>query len=137
MARLLLVDDEVVLLSALTRILEGVGYDVTAFSSGTAALAALSDPGSDPPDLIITDVLMEGVDGLQLFTFARQSPALREVPFIFVSASAKPELEDRIASSSNALFMRKPFDMERLLSTIAQTLAGPGSQTPVAGDTAR
>lgn len=127
MARLLLVDDEVVLLSALSRILEAAGYEVTALSSGVSALATLSDPNNPPPDLIVTDVLMEGVDGMQLFAYARETPALQAIPFIFVSASAKPHLERMIADSPNATFIRKPFEVEKLLGWIARTLeARPG-----------
>ena len=127
MSRLFLVDDEAVLVSALSRILAGSGYDVAAFSSGTETLAALTDPAIAPPDLIITDVLMEGVDGLQLFAFTRQNPALQDIPFIFVSASAKPELERMIAGSPNTIFIRKPFDMDLLLNCIAQTIDSPAT----------
>jgi len=109
-------------MTALARILEIAGYEVSPFSSGAAALAALTAPDASPPDLIITDVLMEGVDGMQLFTVARQTPALQEVPFIFVSASVKPALEQMIAGSPNAIFMRKPFDIDLLLGEIAHIL---------------
>lgn len=122
MTKLLLVDDEPVLLSALSRILADAGYEVTAASSGTQAMSALSDPGGSLPDLILTDVLMEDGDGLQLFAFVNQNPSMQHIPFIFVSASAKPELEALIAGSSRATFVRKPFEVNALLDKVAQIL---------------
>ncbi len=122
MSKLLLVDDELVLLNAIERILADVGYEVVAASSGAQALAALSEAGSAPPDLIITDVLMEEIDGLQLFSIVRQNPAWQGIPFIFMSASAKPALEKLIADSGRAIFVRKPFAVEGLLKSIDQVV---------------
>lgn len=122
MAKLLLVDDEHVLLSAMSRILADVGYEVVALSSGSQAISALANPGGSLPDLIITDVLMEDGDGMQLFAYVRQDPALRHISFIFISASAKPELEQLIAGSPNAIFVRKPFEVDTLLSQVTQVL---------------
>lgn len=119
----MLVDDELVLLSALARIIGSSGYEVVTVTSGNRALAALADPGSAPPDLIITDVLMDDGDGVHLFSTVRADPALMHTPFIFVSASTKPDLERQIANSPNAIFMSKPFDVELLLARIADVLA--------------
>jgi CheY-like chemotaxis protein len=124
-AKLLVVDDELVLLSALSRILTDVGHQVTTLSSGAQAIALLSGPGSETPDLIITDVLMPGIDGLQMFSIIRQNPSLQHVPFIFISASVSPEIEKLIAGSNRALFLRKPFEVDKLFSAIDQAIGSP------------
>jgi CheY-like chemotaxis protein len=117
-AKLLVVDDELVLLSALSRILTDVGHEVTTVSSGAQAIALLSGPDSELPDVIITDVLMPGIDGLQMFSIIRQNPSSQHIPFIFISASVSPEIESVIAGSNRATFVRKPFEIEKLFSAI-------------------
>ena len=123
MAKLLLVDDELILLSALERILSDAGHQVTAMSSGAKAISALATPDGDFPDVIITDVLMQDIDGLKLFSIVRQNPMWQDIPFIFISASVTPQIEELIQNSNRTMFLRKPFEVERLLLCINQAVA--------------
>ncbi|MCM2342347.1 response regulator, partial [Rhodoferax sp.] len=84
-ATILIVDDEPVNLSLLTHLLRPV-YQVRAANSGESALrAAASDP---PPDLVLLDVMMPGMDGYEVLDRLRSNPVTAEIPVIFLTAMA-------------------------------------------------
>lgn len=118
MTSLLVVDDEIGLLEALATILSDAGYQVEAVTSGQAALEVLHTPGRHLPDLIIVDIIMPEMTGLEFFEAVRTSPALSNVPFLFTSAFVSPEREDLITGLSNATLLFKPFEVEELLEAI-------------------
>ena|SRR3990172_9540426 len=118
MTNLLVVDDEPSLLEALATILADAGYQVQAVTSGQAALQALEASKGGLPDLIIADIVMFEMTGLQLFEAVRGYPDLSGIPFLFTSAFVSPEREELIAGLSNAALLFKPFEVEELLSAI-------------------
>ncbi len=124
MNNLLIVDDEPSLLEALSTILTDVGYSVQAVASGQAALEMLEASKACLPDLIIADIVMFEMTGLQLFETVRSCPELSGIPFLFTSAFISPEREQLIAGLNNAALLFKPYEVEDLLSAIA-AICGP------------
>ena len=116
--RILLVDDEPQLLFAIQEYLSRVGYEVAVAESGEEALNLLVE---SPPDVIISDILMEGMDG---FEFQRRVSALTgdSIPFIFLTA--KGDLEDRLTGLRGGAddYITKPFEPEELEARIATVL---------------
>lgn len=118
MTDLLVVDDELSLLEALEAILSDAGYQVRAVTSGQAALDVLQASEGYRPDLIIVDIIMPEMTGLQLFDTVRADPGLSHIPFLFTSAFVSLEREEQIAGLGNAALLFKPFEVEELLEAI-------------------
>lgn len=119
MKRILVVDDDTILRMALTRYLEKRGYLVQDVGSGIEALSIFEQ---DPPDLVVSDVMMPEMDG---FEFCRRLRATRSgqlVPFIFLSS--KGEVEDRVRGHSIGAddYLIKPFEPRELLAKIESQL---------------
>jgi CheY-like chemotaxis protein len=112
MARLLLLDDDPPTLAWMTAALEAHGHEVVAFTSGAAALEAVS---TSRPDLIVSDVLMPEMDGL---VFARLVRRYR-VPVLFVSL-AKKEAEAVLVGATG--FLRKPASANEIRRAVDRTL---------------
>lgn len=119
MKKILVVDDDTTLRIALTRYLEKRGYSICDVGSGMEALSAFE---TDPPDLVVSDVMMPEMDG---FEFCRRLRATRTgqlVPFIFLSS--RGEVEDRIQGHSIGAddYLIKPFEPRELLAKIEAQL---------------
>jgi DNA-binding NarL/FixJ family response regulator len=119
MKRILVVDDDATLRLALTRYLEKRGYLVQGVASGVEALTAFEQ---DPPDLVVSDVMMPQMDG---FEFCRRLRATRSgqlIPFIFLSS--RGEVEDRIQGHTIGAddYLIKPFEPRELLAKIEAQL---------------
>jgi DNA-binding NarL/FixJ family response regulator len=119
MKKILLVDDDKTLQTVLTRYLEKRGYSVTVVTSGIQGLKVFSQ---DPPDLVVSDVMMPGMDG---FEFCRRLRATRPgqlVPFLFLTA--KKDLEDRVQGHYMGAddYVTKPFEPAELMAKIESQL---------------
>lgn len=119
MKRILVVDDDTILRMALTRYLEKRGYLVQ--DVGTA-LEALTVFEQDPPDLVVSDVMMPEMDGLEFCRRLRATRSGQLVPFIFLSS--KGEVEDRVQGHSMGAddYLIKPFEPRELLAKIEAQL---------------
>jgi two-component system cell cycle sensor histidine kinase/response regulator CckA len=125
-ARILLVDDEEFLRSALRRLLEREGFRVVEAANGTAALELL-EADTGPIDLVLSDVVMPGMSGIELVQHVR---ALRpQIRLILMSAFADHELERHGLSSATVPLLRKPFSRAELASMIQQQLGPPSKRT--------
>jgi CheY-like chemotaxis protein len=113
----LLVDDEPGVRFALSEVLHERGYRVVSVGSGPEALAAL-----DGVDVVVTDLSMPGMDGLELVAqIAARAPAL---PVILLTAHGSDNLV-RIASSRGACgCLSKPFDIDEIARVVERALAG-------------
>ncbi|MYW89722.1 response regulator transcription factor [Amycolatopsis rubida] len=124
--RLLVVDDDADVRESLQRGLEFEGYEVAAAESGAAALAAVS--GTGKPDLVILDVMMPEVDGLE--TCRRIRAAGERLPVLMLTA--RDALGDRVTGLDSGAddYLVKPFALEELLARVRallkQNRATPG-----------
>lgn len=111
MARILVVDDEVSVVQALSRALDRLGHTVVAAYDAGQALLLLRH---QTPDLVILDVRLPGMSGLQLCRFIRTSPRLASVPVLILSVKGQPE--DRIAGLEAGAddYLGKPFNLTEL-----------------------
>lgn len=119
MAYLLIVDDEEMLLTAMDIILSDDGHQVQTVTSAIAALSALE---KKRPDLIISDVMMPRMSGIQLLTAARTRYTQPDIPFLFVTANTTPELRQQVSQHDTIAFLYKPFDADQLSRTVARIL---------------
>jgi len=128
-ASLLLVDDDPDLLRLLTIRLKANGYDVTAVDSAQRALASIA---ASRPDLVLTDLRMEGMDGMALFDEMQASyPGL---PVIILTAHGT--IPEAVGAVKRGVFgyLTKPYDADELLRHVERALTLHGaSGTTLAG----
>lgn len=119
MKKILVVDDDRTLRITLTRALENMGYQVEQVSSGAEALEACV---KNPPDLVVSDVMMPQMDGIEFCRRLRATPSGQLMPFIFLSG--KGELEDRIHGHSIGAddYLIKPVNPRELAAKIEAQL---------------
>ncbi len=120
MQKILIVDDDRTLRAALTRYLKDRGFVVHNAASGSEGFNSFSQ---DVPDLIVSDVVMPGMDGFELCAKIRATEPGQLIPFIFLSARC--ELEDRIQGHSLGAddYLVKPFHPKELIAKIEGQLA--------------
>lgn len=116
----LLVDDRRTNLLALKLILEPKGYRLLTASSGAAALGACR---TERVDLVVLDVLMPGLDGIEVAERMRAAAATKAIPIVF--ATAVPEEVARFSERDrdDVSVIAKPIDAELLGSTVERLLA--------------
>jgi two-component system OmpR family response regulator len=126
-ARLLVVDDEPVILHLLSGSLRFAGYDVVTAPNGTEAVRAVA---SERPDLVLLDVMMPDGDGFEVLR--RLRGAGREVPVIFLTA--RDGVPDRVTGLSlgGDDYVTKPFSLDEVLMRIQVVLKRTRQQAPSA-----
>jgi two-component system, OmpR family, KDP operon response regulator KdpE len=115
-ARILVVDDEPQLTRVLRTGLKSRGYDVRAAADGLAGFEAFNDWH---PDLVITDLAMPNVDGLEL---CRRLRAVSQVPIIVLSAKGEEKTKVAALDLGADDFVTKPFGIDELLARIRASL---------------
>lgn len=113
--RLLLVDDDRLVLATLVRGLAVAGFEVAVAADVDAALALLGD---EPPDLVILDIALPGRSGLAFAT----ELAERDVPFMFLSALSENETVLRASETAALSYVVKPVDVAALVPAIGAAL---------------
>ena len=118
--KILIVDDEMDTRLVLEKGLIAEGYSVITAYNGNNALSIAR---SKYPDLIILDRVLGDMLGEEVAAKLREGPKTRNIPIIFLSAlfSKKDEVEKGYIFSNEKMFA-KPYDMEKLLTTIEQLL---------------
>ena len=111
--RVLVVDDERYIVELLAFLLEEEGFIVDRAYDGEQAWKLVERA---PPDLVITDVSMPRVNGLELLKRFRATRALATTPVILMSAALHPAAGDHTA------FVPKPFDLDQILSLVETEL---------------
>lgn len=119
MKKILIADDDQILLTVLKIYLQREGFDVKDVTSGKEALEVFDQYA---PDLVISDVAMPYMNGLEFCRQLRSLPSGQLIPFIFLSA--QDELEDRIQGHAigGDDYITKPFDVKELLAKIQAQL---------------
>jgi signal transduction histidine kinase/CheY-like chemotaxis protein len=119
-ARILLVDDDMRNLLALTPVLEGWGLDVIAAGDGEEALETLAEESDIVVALI--DVMMPGLDGLELAGAIREQPRFATLPCIGLSAKAGDDDRERWLALGVGDYLVKPVDLHELHSVLSKVL---------------
>src|ERR1700761_5201490 len=109
--KILIADDEVFMLRLLEMTLKKGGYAVTSCRDGNEALAAAF---ATPPDLIVLDVMMPGLDGLGALRRLKENPATQNIPVIVLSGKGQPITRVEAGEAGAALFLSKPFSPNQL-----------------------
>jgi DNA-binding response OmpR family regulator len=124
--RILVVDDDPVIVRLLEVNLRLDGYEVETASRGEEALERAAATG---PDLVILDVMMPGLDGWETCRRLREQPAFAETPVVFLSARAQDDDRSRGVALGSVSYVTKPFDPVRLMELVRQLLAGGEAAT--------
>jgi len=109
--KILLVDDEVGILDTLDILLRGEGYDVVRAEGGKAGLELIE---RERPDLVLTDIRMPGVTGLEVLARARELDP--EMPVILMTAQASLQSAMRAVNEGAFYYLQKPFANDELLA---------------------
>ncbi|MFH0769275.1 MAG: response regulator transcription factor [Chloroflexota bacterium] len=121
---ILVVDDEETVRSLVKRIMQDAGYDVITAANGEEALSILSQQKESSPDLVILDIMMPGISGLEVLDIIRKR---FDIPVIILTAKRE------VTTARDALvlgaddYVRKPFRPGELLARVKAKLrrAGP------------
>jgi putative two-component system response regulator len=118
---LLVVEDDIVLLKALQDILETAGYQVRTATHGEEALESFREK---KPDLIISDISMPIMDGLQLCEAVRGQPGGLTVPFIFLTTHIDDSREEKLQGRSLGVedYIHKPITGNKLIAAVQSRL---------------
>lgn len=127
MAKVLVVDDDDHMRALVENRLRQAGHRVLGACSADAALVLVADRGV--PDVIVLDVLMPGVSGLELLVRLREEPASAHLPAVFLSARVQ-ESDIAAGRALGATYLTKPVVISALLSAIDAALL---ADQPLAG----
>jgi DNA-binding response OmpR family regulator len=117
--RILIVDDDIHAVEILTLMLGREGYDCASATSGAAALDVLHNR---PMDVILLDVMMPEMDGLQVCERLREDAALREIPVILLTAKDDMETRARGMILGVSEYLTKPINKRELFVRIEAQL---------------
>jgi DNA-binding NtrC family response regulator len=116
--RILLVEDEAGVAETVVDLLKALGYEVVLFDSGEAALEGMK--AADPFDLLISDVVMPGMSGVELACEARRVQP--DMGVILTSGFSASSLEEARQDLSDCIFLHKPYSMSDLSRSISEGL---------------
>jgi signal transduction histidine kinase/DNA-binding response OmpR family regulator len=117
--RVVLADANADMRDYVRRLLEAQGYEVEPVVDGEAALAAAR---GQTPDLVLSDVMMPGLDGFGLLRALREDGALRAVPVVLLSARAGEESRVEGLDAGADDYLTKPFSARELLARVSANL---------------
>jgi len=115
----LVVEDEVEMRALLRRLLTRAGYRVVEASDGSAALACLR---ATAPDLVLLDIMLPDIDGLEVARWIRAEPTIARLPIIMVTGllPAVEAVQGFAAGADD--YVRKPFHRDELLARVRRLL---------------
>src|ERR1700722_2182615 len=115
----MIIDDSLVIRAVVRAGLEAEGYQVMQAEDGAAALDLC---GSRPPDVILLDVIMPGLDGYEVLAILKSNPELAHIPVVFLTS--RTGMADVIAGLRAGAhdYLRKPFEPEELLARVGSAI---------------
>lgn len=112
---IMVVDDTAANLQLLETMLQKWGYRVVQFPSGAMALRAAT---RNPPDLILLDIMMPGMDGFEVCRQLKANERLKDIPVLFISALDGTDDKIRAFSAGGLDYVTKPFEEEEVLARV-------------------
>ena len=118
--RILIIEDDPSFSRAINHIVEKEGYDVSTASNGITGLRMV---GENPPDLLILDVMLPGLDGFEICSRLRSEESTAKLPIIMLSAKGQETDKTMGLSVGANEYLTKPVDRTLLLGTITSLIA--------------
>jgi len=116
---ILVIEDDETMRGAMKRILEGEGYRTIMAADGTQLSQVLDD---SPIDLIMLDIGLPWINGLELAKLLKENDDLKQIPLIFVSGKTTDLDVKRGFDAGADDYIKKPFDIEKIKKTVATLL---------------
>lgn len=114
--KILIIEDEEILLDLLHKKLSNEGYDIIIARNGEEGLEAMK---KERPDLILLDILMPKKDGFEVMENMARDPAIKDIPFIVISNSGQPvELERAKKLGAKDCLVKTEFDPQEVINKI-------------------
>lgn len=119
MVKILAVDDNRQVLNSIRRVLEVEGFTVVTASTGAEALAMIKE---EKPALVVLDVIMPEMDGLEVCRQLRADPFFARIPIIFLTAKSRPSDAAEALDAGGDDFLTKPFEVIEMPARIRALL---------------
>jgi len=124
-ARLLIVEDDVLLASSLEELLSDAGFEVVGIAGSAATAVSLG--GERHPQLALIDIRLVGpIDGIELACQLREQ---FQIPAIFLSGLTDPETKERALLAKPLGFLRKPYRASQVYNLIQRSLSSPDAES--------
>jgi len=120
--RVLLAEDESNIVESLTFLLLRAGFDVISEMNGQAALDAAIE---DPPDVMVLDVMLPGLDGLEVLRRLRADPRSASLPVLMLTAKGQREDRETAIGAGANLFITKPFSNAEVIAAVTRLAGEP------------
>lgn len=127
LGRIMVVDDSSTIRELIALNLSLEGYDVQTASDAEECLRMLAgviEGSAPPPQLLCLDVVMPGLDGVELTAKLKATPAMADTPILIVSASAQRRDFELARGAGADGYLTKPFDPDELLAQVRRLMAG-------------
>lgn len=122
--RILVVDDSPSQRRMIAACLRAGGYDVAEAADGDEAhAAAQAAPDPQPFDMLVTDQVMPGMDGLTLIRRLRAMPRYAALPILMLTTEADSHIRAQAREAGASGFLPKPFDPDQLMQSVAALLS--------------
>jgi two-component system, cell cycle response regulator DivK len=120
--KILVVEDNDMNMQLVEFLLEEGGFDIVKATSGEEALAVTGDPSSTPPDLILMDIHLPGMDGLSVVRAIKSDDRTANVPILALTAHAMRGDRDRFLEAGCDGYISKPIDVKTFVRSIEHYL---------------
>lgn len=119
---ILAVDDSATVRELLRTTLEGAGYRVSLAGDGLEAKAKLSNIPEEHFDMVLTDLNMPNMNGIELIREVRKQPGYRFKPIMMLTSENQAEIKKEGKSAGASCWLNKPFSPEKLLAVVQMVL---------------
>ena len=125
MSTILIVEDNEKNMKLVRDILQFKGYQTNEAVTGNKGLALAREK---QPDLILMDIQLPDINGIEALRQIRAEPALSNTPVVAVSASVMPDEQQKIVASGFDAYITKPIDLKSFVATVEKFAGGPAKK---------
>jgi two-component system cell cycle response regulator DivK len=123
MSTILIVEDNVKNMKLVSDLLRAKGYDTLEATTGEQGVRLAL---AHTPDLVLMDIQMPDINGIEAFTRIRADQRTAEIPVVAFTASVTPSDRNRITAAGFNAFVSKPLELKEFLATVKRMLEGAG-----------
>jgi CheY-like chemotaxis protein len=121
--RVLVADDDPEILALIEKVLSQDAFEVTLCDDAESALVRLQRSGSY--DILISDFMLPGISGIELIGAVRSNAVTAHMPIVMISGHGNYAMDARAKTAGANAFLRKPFTLSQLRTTVLQLLGRP------------